>query len=284
VEGLRRKLRKERARPRDQSPQAIIYRRDLPVSEPTPARPRLLPGQHVVLEQAVPGVEVTVPGGGNAFLVENRLDELDGGWGQLSRLFSRRFERAGSRLARRLRELAQNEDLRLEHLLFLDLETTGLSCTPLFLIGTMAWEQGGFVVRQYFARDYAEEAAITSLFLKSLSGKRLLASFNGKSFDLPYLQTRAAANAISCRVALPHFDLLHECRRAWRGILPDCRLQTLERHVCRRTRFSDLPGSEIPDAYHAFVRTRNAAEMIEVLKHNMLDLATLADLMLRLPG
>jgi uncharacterized protein YprB with RNaseH-like and TPR domain len=55
--------------------------------------------------------------------------------------------------------------LRPEELLFFDLETTGLSSSPLFLIGTMTWEGPGLVIRQYFARDYSQERAVVSLFL-----------------------------------------------------------------------------------------------------------------------
>ena len=80
-----------------------------------------------------------------------------------------------------------------------------------------------------------------------------------------------------------HFDLLHESRRVWKDVLPDCRLQTLERHVCGRFRQADIPSSEVPEAYHEFVRTENAWQIVEVLNHNLLDLVTLADLMTRFP-
>jgi len=60
-------------------------------------------------------------------------------------------------------------------------------------------------------------------------------------------------------------------------------LQTLEWHVCQRMRYDDIPGSEIPDAYHAFVRSGNAGQIATILKHNKLDLITLADLMTRFP-
>jgi len=69
----------------------------------------------------------------------------------------------------------------------------------------------------------------------------------------------------------------------WGGGLPNCKLQTLESHLCQRVRHGDIPGSEIPDAYHAYVRTQDAWQMVQVLHHNLLDLVTLADLMVRLP-
>jgi uncharacterized protein YprB with RNaseH-like and TPR domain len=77
--------------------------------------------------------------------------------------------------------------------------------------------------------------------------------------------------------------MLHVSRRAWKGEFPNYRLQTLEQRVCGRRRTGDIPGAEIPAAYHAFVRTGNAAEMSLIIKHNRLDLLTLAELLTKLP-
>ena len=164
----------------------------------------------------------------------------------------------------------------------MDIETTGLASSPLFLIGAMLWCDGGLVIRQFFARDYSEEAAAIAAFHDLLAPRRALVTFNGKSFDMPFIRARAAATGAPLAVEPCHLDLLHMSRRVWRGRLPDCRLQTLERHVCGRQRHDDLPGSEIPDAYHAFVHTGDAWQMVDALKHNRLDLLTLADLLVRL--
>ena len=79
-------------------------------------------------------------------------------------------------------------------------------------------------------------------------------------------------------------DLLHVSRRVWGEVLPNCRLQTLEQFVCRRFRHDDIPGAQIPDVYHHFVRTGDARRIARVLEHNVWDLVTLADLLLRLPA
>ncbi len=76
--------------------------------------------------------------------------------------------------------------------------------------------------------------------------------------------------------------MLHEARRRWRRGLPNCKLRTLKKYICRRMRQGDIPGEEIPEAYHAYVRTQNAWQIVEILKHNMLDLVTMADLMTRM--
>ena len=45
---------------------------------------------------------------------------------------------------------------------YLDLETCGLTQACVFLAGTMQWNGEDFVLRQYLARDYAEERALVS--------------------------------------------------------------------------------------------------------------------------
>ena len=168
-------------------------------------------------------------------------------------------------------------------MIFMDIETTGLGNSPLFLIGTLIWDKSRLTAYQYFARNYAEEPSVIALFLDACRTKKLLITFNGKSFDIPYIRTRAAANTILFQMDADHFDLLHECRKLWRGTLPNCRLQTIERFICGRSRCGDIPGEQIPEAYHAYVRTDNARQIVEILKHNMLDLITMADLLTRLP-
>jgi uncharacterized protein YprB with RNaseH-like and TPR domain len=288
VEDVRRRLLKSRNQKREapasQPAQPITYQRDLPRSQP-PRRSRDVgSGAPVVLEEAVPGQEVHVDGRGRAYLVTTRVAHVEEIQCPLCRMFKDGLADAGSILNHHLSTACKVEGVSPEEVVFVDAETTGLGNSPLFLIGTMLWEDDGLVVRQYLARNYAEEAAVTSLFVEQAEGKKLLVSFNGKSFDLPYIRTRAAANAVPFRVTASHLDLLHHCRRTWRGMLPNYKLQTLERHICGRTRFGDISGAEIPDAYHEYVRSANAVEIVEILKHNMLDLVTLADLMVRLPG
>jgi hypothetical protein len=69
-------------------------------------------------------------------------------------------------------------------------------------------------------------------------------------------------------------------RRRWARVFPNCKLGTLEQLVCCRRRVDDIPGAEIPDAYHEFVHTADASRMRAVIHHNALDLVTMAELAL----
>jgi len=234
------------------------------------------------LEDAVDGAEIAHKTRGVGYLISSRVEALEE-VGSVNAAFEAEMSSPESVLHQRLFEACAVNDLSPDDLIFLDLETTGLGNSPLFLIGIMVWHEGGLEVQQFIARDYAEEAAVISLFLEICAAKRLLITFNGKSFDFPYVRTRAIANGIPFTVDPDHFDMLHECRKIWRSSLPDCKLQTLETYICGRPRYGDIPGGEIPEAYHAYVRTDNAYQIVEVLKHNMLDLVTMADLMTRFP-
>ncbi|MCA9240300.1 MAG: ribonuclease H-like domain-containing protein, partial [Planctomycetales bacterium] len=107
---------------------------------------------------------------------------------------------------------------------------------------------------------------------------------NGKSFDWPMIEDRSRRHLLHKRRPLvppAHLDMLHPARRKWKKLLPDCKLQTIERMVCRRARGADIPGGQIPAVYDAFVRTGRDHEMRVVLEHNAVDLVSLLDIALR---
>jgi len=239
-------------------------------------------GPHVALDDAIAGSDLVRPDGTKLFFVQRNLARVADGMDRLSPALAEAIAAAGPRLARELYRAGVTKTARPEDLIFFDLETTGLSSSPLFLIGTMVWEDGGLVTRQYFARDYSQEGPAVAAFLESAVGRKLLVSFNGKSFDLPFVRARAAVNGLRCELEAAHLDLLHTSRRIWGRQLPDCKLQTLESRICGRQRHGDIPGHLIPDAYHEYVRTENACQMAAVLEHNFLDLVTLADLIVHI--
>lgn len=165
-------------------------------------------------------------------------------------------------------------------LLYMDIQTTGLAGSPLFLIGLMHMTNDGFHFEQLLARDYSEEAAMLHHYHERLPQFHALVTFNGKSFDVPQVTDRSYATGLGPPPApAAHLDVLHAARRRWKGQFANCKLQTLETNICRRRRVGDIPGDQIPQAYHDFVRTGDATQMKDILHHNALDLLTMAQLL-----
>lgn len=263
------------------SPKPITYARALPVTSPASQRKKV-PAKHIRLEDCVPGTESVAPSGHGYYQVVNPVCDIEGA-GDLDGRFADRVAVNDSPLRQRIARHIPVEYIDRDKFIFVDIETAGLGSSPLFLIGAMFWADGGFTVKQFLARNYAEEAAVIAGFSACASSRPVLVTFNGKSFDIPYIRARGIATGTVYTPSPLHLDLLHISRRLWKDRLPNCKLQTLETSVCGRSRHEDIPGNEIPDAYHAFVRTGNAWQIGDIIRHNMLDLVTLADIMTRFP-
>lgn len=231
------------------------------------------------LEVCLPGEIRTAPGGLLYYHIQRRLADHAPWSLTLGAELGEALE--GEPLRTRLR---RTTGIPPERVLFLDLETLGLrGSEPLFLIGALRIEASDAVTcHQLLARAPSEEPAAVAAFAEMLHAARLLVTFNGKAFDMPLLRDRAAFHGIPLPDAPLHLDMLVEARRRFRRQVPDCRLQTLEQRICGRTRTGDIPGREIPRAYHDFLRTGDAARLTLVVQHNLLDLATTADLLAHL--
>ena len=165
---------------------------------------------------------------------------------------------------------------------YLDTETTGLAGgtgTCAFLIGIGSIQGPEFEVKQFFLRDYPDEKAALAAVVEALAPYAGVVTFNGKSFDIPLLETRyALARMKSPFARLLHLDLLHPARRLWKLRLERCKLTDLEKDVLGIRREGDVDGSDIPGIYFDYLRTGNARGLQPIFYHNALDIVTLAAL------
>jgi uncharacterized protein YprB with RNaseH-like and TPR domain len=163
---------------------------------------------------------------------------------------------------------------------FLDTETTGLAGgtgTYAFLIGCGSIEADGFRVRQFFMRDYGEEASQLHALAAYLARFDVLITYNGKTYDQPLLETRyRMVRQRHPFGRMEHLDLLFGARRLWKIRLDSCRLVHLENQVLGVEREGDLPGELIPYYYFDYVRTQRAVKLVPILHHNIVDIVSLA--------
>jgi uncharacterized protein len=166
--------------------------------------------------------------------------------------------------------------------LYLDTETTGLGTGGgiwAFLVGMASFDADGRLeVEQLLLQSPADEAALVARVAERIAAADLVITYNGKTFDLPLLSSRAVMCRLPPLAARPHLDLLHVARRLHKQRLGACRLVTLESEVLGFVRGPDIEGGEIPARYAHFLRTGDEEALAAVVEHNAWDVASMAAL------
>lgn len=264
------------------SSQPDIYGKEKIINEPV-LRLKGDKAEYISIEEAVPG-QVTEEEDGEFLLIKQRLRDLQPSAGNTIKEFPLKLKA----ILNKASSYSEDSEVRMlagvhpSKILFLDIETCGLSGVPLFLIGVSYFTGEDFSFLQLFARNYYEEKPLLSFFNRLFSQYDLLVTYNGKSFDLPFIISRGHVNKVRIPETISHLDLLMQVRKYWKNRLPNCKLQTVERHIFDRSRSGDIPGSQIPQVYSEFVQTGNAKMAQEILKHNVLDIITMIDIVMKL--
>jgi uncharacterized protein YprB with RNaseH-like and TPR domain len=175
----------------------------------------------------------------------------------------------------------------LEKFAFLDTETSGLAGgtgTYPFLVGVGRFDGQLFRLIQFFMRDPGEEQAQLAALTDFIQPCQALVTFNGKSFDVPLLNTRYTLNDRQSPLPdLAHLDLLPLARRLWRDRLPSRRLGDLEIQILKAERTQeDIPGWLIPSIYFDYLRSGDARPLKGVFYHNAMDVLAMAALLNRI--
>lgn len=163
----------------------------------------------------------------------------------------------------------------LEKALFLDIETTGFTAhsSYLYLIGCAYYEKGSWHIRQWFAQNYQEEAALLKAFFDFAQKYSYLIHFNGNHFDLPFLLQKC--EILKLPYNFDHFEGLDLYRRIapykYFLKLPNCKQKTIEQFLGIQR--DDLyNGGELIDVYHDYVKKPSAQLANDLLLHNRDDI------------
>ncbi|MBQ8639531.1 MAG: ribonuclease H-like domain-containing protein [Lachnospiraceae bacterium] len=170
----------------------------------------------------------------------------------------------------------------LKDIVFFDIETTGLSSdsSSLYLIGIVYHQQMEWHIRQWFADSMAAEQEIIQDFFQFIQNFKVLISYNGDSFDIPYLIKCAEQYGIESPFdKLTSLDLYRKIRPLRRLLkLESLKLPAVEAFLGIE-RANDINGKDLIPLYKEFLNTQDETLYQAFLLHNEEDLKALPQLM-----
>jgi hypothetical protein len=169
---------------------------------------------------------------------------------------------------------------------YLDIETTGLSAedSSVTLVGIVTRSRGGRRLEQFFVDDPDYEGEVLAAAIERLSEIGGVVTFNGHSFDLPFIRERARLHGLRLPW-IEGWDLLGESRQ-WRranDVAGNCRLQTMLAQF-GIARWDQSGGLDVVDAYWRWVETGDPKARQLILDHNAEDVLLLPELAASLTG
>lgn len=160
--------------------------------------------------------------------------------------------------------------------LFLDIETTGFrkDTTILYLIGCGFYQKEKFHIIQWFNDDGISESEML-LTLKELMENKdfILFTFNGESFDIPYLNRHYELNEISFRISLTSSLDLYKILKPFQALyqMEHGRQKDWERFLgIEREDIYD--GGQLIQLYKEYLLKKKSSLLDILLLHNMEDI------------
>ncbi len=158
-----------------------------------------------------------------------------------------------------------------EDILFIDIETTGLSPknSILYLIGTGFYRDGKWQICQFFSESDIHEEEVLSAFSDFSRNFKMVVHFNGDRFDIPYLQARYQEHKLSDPFAnLTSLDLYKIVKPLKQQLgLSDCKQKTIELFLGIE-REDKYDGGKLIPVYNKFVETEDKTLLNLLLLHN----------------
>ncbi|MDO5725864.1 MAG: ribonuclease H-like domain-containing protein [Tissierellia bacterium] len=168
-----------------------------------------------------------------------------------------------------------------EKALFLDIETTGLNrrFNTIYIIGILEIDSDEATLTQYFALKPSQEKNILDAFYKQLDTDRVLITYNGRFFDIPFIESRAKKYGIESKLSqMKEFDLLRFIKKqAFLLKSKDNKQKTWERYlgISRKDKYT---GGELIKVYNDYTKVPDLLKERDLLLHNREDLINLSRL------
>lgn len=159
-----------------------------------------------------------------------------------------------------------------EKCLFFDIETTGLSAdiSAITMIGCCDMDGK---ITQWFNEDGLMQKQILSEFLTFIKSYDTLISFNGKTFDLPFLLAKIKELKLDSSIGpFVHVDL-YQVLKPFKGLwgLTKFRQKDLEAYL-NFHRKDQLSGKKLIKTYQNYLKTGDIKDREAVFLHNREDL------------
>ena len=162
-----------------------------------------------------------------------------------------------------------------EEAVFLDIETTGLSPMRsfIYLIGLVFIDLKKLTmhITQLIAENKNEEEEILKLMKERLKGYKTVVTYNGNSFDLPFIAKRSERYGIE-PIAMDSFDMYEKLRLHKDTLkLDGLKQKNIEKKlgITREDRYN---GGECISFYKDYVKNKNQESFDRFVLHNYDDL------------
>lgn len=167
-----------------------------------------------------------------------------------------------------------------EDLLFFDIETTGLSArsSDLYMIGLGSCLSGTWQTTLLFNDDGSSEPEMLEYFSKKASGHSFLISYNGDTFDIPYMKTKLDQFGISFDMSsLSSVDIYKIIRKHKKLLGLGSARQIDTEKLAGFKRKSFISGGDLISEYKSFLGSRYRQEsdsdlLNDLLTHNRDDI------------
>ena len=165
-----------------------------------------------------------------------------------------------------------------------DIETTGLSpknCQVILSGFVIPTGNGNFQMIQYFAETLSDEAEVLIATMKILENVDFIITFNGQSFDIPFVEKRVNAlniNSFKKPSQVYNLDIYRLVRKFSdvKKFVPNLKQKTLENFLgLYTTRDDQIDGGKSVDQYFEYLATKDPELERTILLHNSDDVKQL---------
>ena len=168
-----------------------------------------------------------------------------------------------------------------QDIIFFDIETTGLKAaySDLYIIGYAVIDNDRLNITLLFNNDGRSEPEMLEYFSKAVSKYKIIVTYNGDTFDLPYIKEKYRQFEIPCVISdKKSFDIYRYIRKYKKILHMDSMKQSDIENLMGIKRASFISGGELINTYKEYIKTKNNKSLNLLITHNKDDISGLANI------